>query len=186
MASWDTIIIGAGSAGCVLAGQLSSDPAHKVLLLEAGGSDRRLWVRLPIGHARTFRDPQLNWMYQTEHETALDGRSAFWPRGKLLGGSGSINAMAYVRGCRRISTTGVRWAILAGAGAMCCRISSVRRTMPMARGRCLRVSDNHVGQHECADDHGGGESGRDDCRRLAPGLIRPEGCDRSAGRRRVG
>ena len=98
MASWDTIIVGAGSAGCVLAARLSSDPSHKVLLLEAGGSDRRLWVRLPIGYARTFRDPAVNWMYQTQPEAALYGRSCYWPRGKLLGGSGSINAMAYVRG----------------------------------------------------------------------------------------
>ncbi len=98
MVSWDTIIVGAGSAGCVLADRLSREPNQKVLLLEAGGSDQRLWVRLPIGYARTFRDPQVNWMYQTEREPALDGRSSYWPRGKLLGGSGSINAMAYVRG----------------------------------------------------------------------------------------
>jgi choline dehydrogenase len=98
MNTWDTIIIGAGSAGCVLANRLSSDPGHKVLLLEAGGSDRRLWVRLPIGYARTFRDPVVNWMYQTQPDAALHGRSSYWPRGKVLGGSGSINAMAYVRG----------------------------------------------------------------------------------------
>jgi len=98
MESWDTIIVGAGSAGCVLANRLSEDPSRKVLLLEAGGSDRRLWVRLPIGYARTFRDPRVNWMYQTEPEAALGGRSSYWPRGKVVGGSGSINAMAYVRG----------------------------------------------------------------------------------------
>ena len=98
MESWDTIIVGAGSAGCVLASRLSSDPLHKVLLLEAGGNDRRLWVRLPIGYARTFRDPAVNWMYQTQPDPALHGRSCYWPRGKVLGGSGSINAMAYVRG----------------------------------------------------------------------------------------
>ncbi len=98
MDRWDTIIVGAGSAGCVLAERLSRDPSHKVLLLEAGGSDRRLWVRLPIGYARTFRDPTVNWMYQTEPEPALNNRRSYWPRGKLVGGSGSINAMAYVRG----------------------------------------------------------------------------------------
>ena len=98
MVSWDTIIVGAGSAGCVLAARLSRDPLHKVLLLEAGGSDRRLWVRLPIGYARTFRDPTVNWMYQTEPDPALNNRRSYWPRGKLVGGSGSINAMAYIRG----------------------------------------------------------------------------------------
>ena len=98
MDPWDYIIIGAGSAGCVLANRLSADPANRVLLLEAGGTDRRFRVRVPIGYARTFRDPSLNWMYQTEPEPALDGRSSYWPRGKLLGGSSSIHAMAYVRG----------------------------------------------------------------------------------------
>ncbi len=96
--SWDTIIVGAGSAGCVLADRLTRDRNHSVLLLEAGGTDRRLWVKLPIGYARTFRDPRVNWMYQTEPEAGLGGRSSYWPRGKIVGGSGSINAMAYVRG----------------------------------------------------------------------------------------
>ena len=95
---WDYIVVGAGSAGCVLANRLSADGRSTVLLLEAGGSDRRLWVRVPIGYARTFRDPAVNWMYQTEPEPALGGRRSFWPRGKVLGGSSSINAMAYVRG----------------------------------------------------------------------------------------
>ena len=98
MDPWDYIIIGAGSAGCVLANRLSADPTNKVLLLEAGGTDRRFWVRVPMGYARTFRDPSVNWMYQTEAEPALGGRSSYWPRGKVLGGSSSINAMAYVRG----------------------------------------------------------------------------------------
>lgn len=98
MEQYDTIVVGAGSAGCVLANRLSANPQHRVLLLEAGGSDRRLWVRVPIGYARTFRNPAVNWMYQTEPEPALRGRSSYWPRGKVLGGSSSINAMAYVRG----------------------------------------------------------------------------------------
>ena len=95
---WDYIIVGAGTAGCGLASRLSADPSVRVLLLEAGGSDRRLWVRLPIGYARTFRDPALNWMLQTEPEPALAGRRSYSPRGRLIGGSGSINAMACVRG----------------------------------------------------------------------------------------
>jgi choline dehydrogenase-like flavoprotein len=69
-----------------------------VLLLEAGGTERRLWVTVPIGYGRTFTSPAVNWMYQGEPDAALDGRRAFVPRGKLLGGSGAINAMVYVRG----------------------------------------------------------------------------------------
>lgn len=98
MEQWDFIIIGAGSAGCVLANRLSADSRCKVLLLEAGGTDRRPSVRVPIGYALTYRDPAVNWMYQTQGEPGLGGRSSYWPRGKLLGGSSSINAMAYVRG----------------------------------------------------------------------------------------
>ena len=98
MQHWDYIIIGAGSAGCVLANRLSTDKCCSVLLLEAGGTDRRLSVRVPIGYALTYRDPTVNWMYQTQPEPALGGRSSYWPRGKVLGGSSFINAMAYVRG----------------------------------------------------------------------------------------
>ena len=117
MEQWDTIIIGAGSAGCVLANRLSADDRCKVLLLEAGGTDRRPSVRVPIGYALTYRDPSVNWMYQTQPEQALGGRSSYWPRGKLLGGSSSINAMAYVRGLpsdydhwRELGNPGWGWA----------------------------------------------------------------------------
>jgi choline dehydrogenase len=98
MGEFDYIIVGAGSAGCVLANRLSSSGRHRVLLLEAGGSDFSPWIRVPIGYARTFTDPRYNWMYQAEPDPGLDGRSAFWPRGKVLGGSSSINAMLFVRG----------------------------------------------------------------------------------------
>jgi len=98
MGEFDYIIVGAGSAGCVLANRLSESGRHRVLLLEAGGSDFSPWIRVPIGYARTFTDPRYNWMYRTEPEPALDNRSAFWPRGKVLGGSSSINAMVFVRG----------------------------------------------------------------------------------------
>jgi choline dehydrogenase len=98
MGEFDYIVIGAGSAGCVLANRLSESGAHRVLLLEAGGSDFSPWIRVPVGYARTFTDPRYNWMYRTEPEPALDNRSAFWPRGKVLGGSSSINAMVFVRG----------------------------------------------------------------------------------------
>ena len=98
MGEYDYIIVGAGSAGCVLANRLTASGRHRVLLLEAGGSDASPWIRVPVGYARTFTDPHFNWMYRTEPEPALENRSAFWPRGKVLGGSSSINAMVFVRG----------------------------------------------------------------------------------------
>ena len=92
------IVIGAGSAGCVLADRLSESARHRVLLLEAGPSDRRPWVHIPIGYGKTFHDPRVNWRYLTEPVLGLAGRIDYWPRGKLLGGSSSINAMVYIRG----------------------------------------------------------------------------------------
>ena len=100
MGEYDYIIVGAGSAGCVLADRLTASGRHRVLLLEAGGSDFSPWIRVPIGYARTFTDPRYNWMYRTEPEPTLDNRAALWPRGKVLGGSSSINAMVFVRGQR--------------------------------------------------------------------------------------
>ena len=98
MNAFDYIVVGAGSAGCVLADRLTASGRHRVLLLEAGGSDRRFWVQVPIGYGKCFFEPRVNWMYRTEPEVALAGRSGYWPRGKLLGGSGAINAMVFVRG----------------------------------------------------------------------------------------
>jgi len=98
MTAYDYIIVGAGTAGCVLANRLTASGEHRVLLLEAGGSDRTPWIQVPIGYARTFHDPRYNWMYEAQADPGLDNRAAFWPRGKVLGGSGSINAMIYVRG----------------------------------------------------------------------------------------
>jgi len=94
----DYIVVGAGTAGCVLANRLTASGTHRVLLLEAGGSDHSPWIEVPIGYGRTFNDPRYNWMYQAEADPALNNRRAHWPRGKVLGGSGSINAMVYVRG----------------------------------------------------------------------------------------
>lgn len=98
MTEFDYVIVGAGSAGCVLANRLSADPRRSVLLLEAGGEDRSWWLKLPIGYGHSFYNPAVNWMYQTDPDPGLDGRPAYWPRGKVLGGSSTINAMVFVRG----------------------------------------------------------------------------------------
>lgn len=98
MAEYDFIVVGAGSAGCALAARLSESGVYSVLLVEAGGGDGNIWLRMPIGYGRTFFDPRVNWMYTTEPNPNLDGRPSYWPRGKVLGGSSAINAMVYVRG----------------------------------------------------------------------------------------
>ncbi len=98
MDTFDYVIVGAGTAGCVLASRLTEDGKATVLLLEAGPGDRSIWIQMPIGYGRTFFDRRINWMYDTEPVAALDGRRSYWPRGKVVGGSGSINAMVYVRG----------------------------------------------------------------------------------------
>ncbi len=98
MEEFDYVIVGAGTAGCVLASRLAADGNTTVLLLEAGGSDRTVWTQLPIGYGRTFFDPRVNWMYDTAPVAGLCGRRSYWPRGKVVGGSGSINAMVHVRG----------------------------------------------------------------------------------------
>lgn len=98
MDRFDFIIVGAGSAGCVLAERLSASGRHTVLLIEAGGSDRRFWVKVPLGYGKTYDDPSVNWCYTAQSDPGLAGRAAFWPRGRVLGGSSSINAMAYVQG----------------------------------------------------------------------------------------
>ena len=98
MSEFDYIIVGAGSAGCVLANRLSADGRHSVLLLEAGPKDTNIWIHVPIGYAKLFKEKSVNWMYQTEPEPGLGGRQVFQPRGKVLGGSSSINGLLYVRG----------------------------------------------------------------------------------------
>jgi choline dehydrogenase len=94
----DFIVVGAGSAGCAVAARLSEDAATRVLLLEAGGEDRNRWIHIPLGFGKTFADPSVNWCYETEPDPGASGRRVFWPRGKVLGGSSSINGMVYIRG----------------------------------------------------------------------------------------
>ena len=95
---FDYVIVGAGSAGCVLANRLSADGKHSVLLLEAGPKDTNIWIHVPLGYGKLFKEKSVNWMYQTEPEPELGGRQVFQPRGKVLGGSSSINGLLYVRG----------------------------------------------------------------------------------------
>ncbi len=95
---FDYIVVGAGSAGCVLADRLTASGRHKVLLLEAGGNDNHFWIHVPLGYGKLFSDARVNWLYQSEPEPELGGRSIIQPRGKVLGGSSSINGLLYIRG----------------------------------------------------------------------------------------
>ncbi len=98
--TYDYIIVGAGSAGCVLANRLTATGRHEVLLLEAGPRDTDPWIHVPIGYAKLFARNDVNWAYESEPEPALNGRRIFTPRGKVLGGSSSINGLVYIRGQR--------------------------------------------------------------------------------------
>jgi choline dehydrogenase len=100
-ATFDHVIIGAGTAGCLLANRLSADPARRVLLVEAGGSDNYLWIHVPVGYLYCIGNPRTDWLYRTEPDPGLNGRSLRYPRGKVLGGCSSINGMIYMRGQTR-------------------------------------------------------------------------------------
>jgi choline dehydrogenase-like flavoprotein len=113
---FDYIVVGAGSAGCVLANRLSADPATRVLVLEAGGNDNWIWFHIPVGYLFAIGNPRADWMFKTEPAPGLNGRSLNYPRGKVIGGSSSINAMVYMRGqaadydhWRQLGLTGWGW-----------------------------------------------------------------------------
>ena len=113
---YDYIIVGAGSAGCVLANRLSADAGMRVLLLEAGGRDNWIWFHIPVGYLFAIGNPRSDWMFKTEPEAGLNGRALDYPRGKVIGGSSAINAMIYMRGqaadydhWRQLGLTGWGW-----------------------------------------------------------------------------
>ena len=110
---FDYIVVGAGSAGCVLAARLSEDPATRVLLLEAGPPDNSLWIHLPIGYGKTMWSDKYNWRFLTDPDPNMNGRRIYWPRGKTLGGSSSINGLIYIRGQREDYD---HWAALGNTG----------------------------------------------------------------------
>ena len=96
--NYDYIIVGAGTAGCVLANRLTANPNNRVLLLEAGGSDNYHWVHIPVGYLYCIGNPRTDWMMKTAEEPGLNGRQLVYPRGKVLGGCTSVNGMIYMRG----------------------------------------------------------------------------------------
>ncbi|MFT5390677.1 MAG: choline dehydrogenase [Gammaproteobacteria bacterium] len=116
LGEFDYIIVGGGSAGCVLANRLSADPAHRVALVEAGGEDDYLWIHIPIGYLYTMNNPRTDWCFETEAQAGLNGRALNYPRGRVLGGCSAINGMIYMRGqandydhWRQLGNTGWGW-----------------------------------------------------------------------------
>ena len=129
--TFDYIIVGAGSAGCVLANRLSANGHHRVLLLEAGGRGLNPWIHIPIGYAKLFQNSRYNWKYETEPEPELNGRRVYQPRGKVLGGTSAINGLVYIRGQKEDYD---HWAQLGNAGW------SYDDVLPLFK----RLSDAHI------------------------------------------
>ncbi|MBK6466544.1 MAG: GMC family oxidoreductase N-terminal domain-containing protein [Rhodobacter sp.] len=155
----DYIIIGAGSAGCVLADRLTKSGKHRVTLLEAGGTDRRFFVQMPLGYGKLFYDPAVNWMYQAEPDPGLNGQRDHIPRGRLLGGSSSINAMVWIRGHRQDYDD---WKAAGNAGWGWDEVLAAYRAIEdneagaddfRGKGGPLYISQNRKGLHWLVEDY---------------------------------
>jgi choline dehydrogenase len=150
--AYDYIVVGGGSAGCVLAARLTEDRDTRVLLLEAGPVDRSLWIHLPIGYGKTMWSPKYNWCFHTDPDPNLNGRRVYWPRGKTLGGSSSINGLIYIRGQREDYD---HWASLGNTGwgyddVLPYFIRSERNTRPADR---FHGSDGPLGVSDIGARH---------------------------------
>ncbi len=156
LGTWDYVIVGAGTAGCVLANRLSADPDVKVLLLEAGGKDDWIWIHIPVGYLYCIGNPRTDWCYRTEPDPGLNGRSILYARGKVLGGCSSINAMLYLRGQKRDYDG---WARLTGDPGW-----SWESVLPIFK----RSEDHHLG---ASDAHGAGGEWRVERQRLSWDLL---------------
>src|SRR5688572_7998889 len=152
LGQFDYVIIGAGTAGCLLANRLSADPGRSVLLLEAGGKDNWIWIHVPVGYLYCIGNPRTDWCYRTEPEPGLNGRSLVYARGRVLGGSSSINAMLYLRGQARDYD---EWAQLTGDSAW-----SWQSVLPYFKHSedHWRGSDEF---HGARPEHANGESGHE-------------------------
>jgi choline dehydrogenase len=178
LATYDYIIIGAGSAGCVLAERLSASGRHSVLVLEAGGPDRSPWVRLPLGYGKTFFHPGMNWRYRSEPDPGLAGRQDYWPRGKVVGGSSSINALVWLRGLPQDfddwaaeGATGWDWAAARRTfEALETRVSAEGAREGSGRLQVQEVSDqiHRVNRHFFAGAAEAGLPATPDCNSAAP------------------
>jgi choline dehydrogenase len=149
--TFDYVIIGAGTAGCLLANRLSADPRKRVLLIEAGGKDDYHWIHIPVGYLYCIGNPRTDWLFRTEADAGLNGRQLKYPRGKTLGGSSSINGMIYMRGQSRDYD---QWAQLTGDASWCW-------------DQCLPSFKKHEDHYKGADDaHGAGGEWRVERQRL--------------------